>query len=502
MIKQTSHDFYGLPSDKLADTAFTSLASKKVQHAEFRIQQVKTQSISVRDRELESVSENKDIGFCLRVIHRSSWGFASSSDLSIRGVQTAAAQAVDMAETLSHLNQEPVELAAENTYQDTYTSDYEINPFDVATSDKIERLKTLNAIALNDKQIDFVHAQYMGVEENKYFASSAGSRVRQKRVRLQCAIEATVVDKTGGQFETMRTNAPPVGQGWEYLEAKGIYDFNDETAKLSQYLNEKTRARSVKPGKYDLVIDPTNLFLTIHESIGHATELDRALGYEANYAGTSFATLDKLGSLRYGSRIMNVTGDRTAKYGLASVGYDDEGVKAQQFDIIKDGVLAGYQLNRQMALKNNFKRSNGCAYADSFSHLPIQRMPNVSLQPAKEDISIQDLINRVERGIYIVGDKSWSIDMQRYNFQFTGQRFYEIKNGRIIGQLRDVAYQANTLSFWNSLEAVGGKKTYLLGGAFNCGKGQPGQVAPVSHGCPAALFRSVNILNTRAEAKQ
>ena len=247
------------------------------------------------------------------------------------------------------------------------------------------------------------------------------------------------------------------------------------------------------------MIDPSNLWLTIHESVGHATELDRALGYEAAFAGTSFATPDKLGVLRYGSPVMHITGDRTAPHGLASVGYDDEGVAAQSWDLVTDGIFTGYQVDRRMALMRGLSRSRGCAYADSPGHMPIQRMANVSLQPAPDGPSTDELIAGVEDGIYIVGDKSWSIDMQRYNFQFTGQRFYKISHGRLAGQLRDVAYQAVTTDFWNAMEAVGGPQTYVLGGAFNCGKGQPMQVAPVSHGCPAALFRGIRILNTSEE---
>jgi TldD protein len=235
--------------------------------------------------------------------------------------------------------------------------------------------------------------------------------------------------------------------------------------------------------------------------VGHATELDRALGYEAAYAGTSFATFDLLGTLQYGSSVMNVTGDRTTPYGLATIGFDDEGVATDKFEIVREGVLVGYQLDRRMAAFSGLGRSNGCAFADSPLHVPIQRMANVSLAPAVgSGPSTDDLIGGVERGVYVVGDRSWSIDMQRQNFQFTGQRFFRIEGGRLVGQVRDVAYQARTTDFWGSLEAVGGESTYLLAGAFNCGKGQPGQVAPVSHGCPSALFRRVNVLNVRNEA--
>ena len=200
---------------------------------------------------------------------------------------------------------------------------------------------------------------------------------------------------------------------------------------------------------------------------------------------------------------MHVTGDRTVEHGLATVGYDDEGVQGQSWDIVKDGVLVGYQLDRPMAHLHpelNDGRSNGCAFADSPGHIPIQRMANVSLQPGSEEVSTDDLIGRVERGLYVVGDKSWSIDMQRFNFQFTGQRFYTIEDGELKGQVRDVAYQATTTDFWRSMEAVGGPETVYRGGTFNCGKAQPGQVSPASHGSPAALFRGVRILNTVQEA--
>jgi TldD protein len=302
---------------------------------------------------------------------------------------------------------------------------------------------------------------------------------------------------TSDGYHSMRTTNPPAARGWEYVLGVG-WDLDAEVSQLPEWLAEQRAAPSVRPGRYDLVVEPTNLWLTIHESVAHATELDRALGYEAAYAGTSFARPETLGSLQYGSPVMTVTGDRVVENGLASCGWDDEGVEAQTFDIIRDGTHVGYQLNRQMAYEQG-RRSNGCAFADSSGHIPLQRMPNVSLQPATGDVTVDDLVGRVEHGLYVVGDKSWSIDMQRYNFQFTAQRFYAIENGRIAGQVADVAYQATTTDFWRSMEAVGGPGTYRLMGALDCGKGQPGQSAPVSHGAPAALFRSVNVLNTEDE---
>ena len=381
----------------------------------------------------------------------------------------------------------------------------------VATADKAAVLTDWTRRLRTGAAVDHATAFVMAVQENKYYVDTAGTSTTQQRVRMQPGFEAM---GTGADtFDSMASIAPPVGRGWEYVAggaAQGAWDWDAEIDEVPELLAEKLKAPSVEPGPYDLVIHPSNLWLTIHESIGHATELDRALGYEANYAGTSFATYDKLGTLQYGSPVMNVTGDRTVEHGLATVGYDDEGVETQSWDIVRDGVLVGYQLDRPMgAMKPELAgpehpqgRSNGCAYADSPGHIPIQRMANVSLQPAPDGPSTEELIGRVERGLYVVGDKSWSIDMQRFNFQFTGQRFYAIRDGELTGQVRDVAYQATTTDFWGSMEAVGGPGTWVLGGAFNCGKAQPGQVAAVSHGCPTALFRGVNILNTTQEGGQ
>jgi TldD protein len=314
---------------------------------------------------------------------------------------------------------------------------------------------------------------------------------------MQTQIEAISISDAG--FESMRTLAQPAGYGWEWMDNRN-WNWDEEVSKLPDLLDEKVKSPSVTPGKYDLLIHPSNLWLTIHESIGHATELDRAIGYEANYAGTSFATPDKLGKLKYGTELMNVTGDRITEHGLSTVGWDDEGVAAQQWDLVKNGLLVGYQLDRRIAARVNQERSNGCAFADSPAHVPIQRMPNVSLQSNPTGPKLEEMISSIDDGIYILGDKSWSIDMQRYNFQFTGQQFHRIKNGKIVGQVKDLAYQATTTDFWGSMKVVGGPSTYVLGGAFNCGKAQPGQVAAVSHGCPAAIFEKVNILNTVAEA--
>lgn len=506
MSAQLDQTFTSLPYRSLGDAALTRARELGVTHADFRFERVRYQRLGVRDGVLQGASDTEDLGFAVRVIHHGAWGFASGVDLTPQEAARVAETAVAVALVAAEMTSSPVEVADEPVYDDvTWVSSYLVNPLDVPVAEKAALLIDWTERLRTGAAVDHASAYLLQVQENKYYADLHGTRTTQQRVRLQPGFEAM---GTGADtFDSMASIAPPVGRGWEYL-SDGSYDWDEEIEQVPELLAEKLKAPSVDAGSYDLVIHPSNLWLTIHESIGHATELDRALGYEANYAGTSFATIDQLNRLQYGSPVMNVTGDRTVEHGLSTIGYDDEGVQTQTWDIVRDGVLVGYQLDRQMGrmhpglnpTTDGAGRSNGCAYADSPGHIPIQRMANVSLQPAPDGPSTEELIGRVERGLYVVGDKSWSIDMQRFNFQFTGQRFYTITDGQLVGQVRDVAYQATTTDFWGSMEAVGGPQTWELGGAFNCGKAQPGQVAAVSHGCPTSLFRGVRILNTNDEA--
>ncbi len=500
---QIDPTFLALPYERLGQVALERARDFGVTHADFRFERNRYQHFSVRDDALEGAQDAEDLGFAVRVVMDGAWGFASGVGLSESEAVTVAETAVTVAQIAARMTRRPVQLAPEPVHRDvTWVSAYEVNPLDVPLADKTGLFLRWTKELLGAEGVDHATGSLQQVQENKYYADLGGSAITQQRIRLEPHIEVHGTDASTGAFDSMRTIAPPVARGWEYF-AGDHFDFDAERAALPELLREKLAAPSVHAGVYDLVIHPSNLWLTIHESIGHATELDRALGYEANYAGTSFATYDQLGSLAYGSTAMHVTGDRTSEHGLATVGYDDEGVEAQSWDIIRNGVLVGYQLDREMAhtygAELNDGRSNGCSYADSPGHIPIQRMANVSLQPDPDGPDTDGLISRVERGIYVVGDRSWSIDMQRYNFQFTGQRFFRIEDGTVKGQLRDVAYQATTTDFWGSMEAVGGPVTYELGGAFNCGKAQPGQVASVSHGAPSALFRDIRILNTTEE---
>ena len=478
------------------------------EHADIRRVSTRNAAMSMRDGNLEASIDQVSSGIGVRVLVDGCWGFASSDIATADEAVLLAERAVDMARISRPLTTQRVELAPEPVHSGSWESPYELDPFDIPEAERVAVLHARSRDLLDDPRVAHADARLLAVRESVDYADTGGTRTSQTRRRIEAEWAVTAIDSRTGAFESMATTAPPVGRGWEYVLGRGeslggarAWNWDEELARLPELVDEKLRAPSVDPGRMTLVIHPTNLWLTIHESVGHATELDRALGYEANYAGTSFATPDQLGSLRYGSSLMNVTGDRVAPYGLSTVAWDDEGVAAQSWDLVRDGTLVGYQLDRAMAAEMGFARSNGCAYADSAQHVAIQRMPNVSLQPDPGGGTADDLIAGVEDGLYIVGDKSWSIDMQRYNFQFTGQRFHRIRHGRLVGQVKDVAYQSRTPDFWGALVALGGPDTYLLGGALNCGKGQPGQVAAVSHGCPVAVFEGINVLNSAREAR-
>jgi TldD protein len=498
-VRTVDQDFLDLPLRLLSDAALSAATSAGASFADFRFERLMTGSLSLRDTAVQSAVDSVTTGFAVRVIVDGTWGFAAAVVPTPEVAARTARQAVAVARALAGVVAERVERADEPVHRDvTWVSSYSIDPFSVPTQDKVALLLDRSERLLAADGVSHARAGLLSVKENKFYADTAGTTTTQQRVRLEPTLSAVAVDSDSGGFESMSSLTPPVGWGYEYL-TDGTWDFDAEIASLPVDLAEKVKAPSIEAGRYDLVIDPTNLWLTIHESIGHATEYDRAIGYEAAYAGTSFATPDQLGTLKYGSPVMNVVGDRTVEHGLATIGYDDDGVAGQSWDLINSGVLTGYQLDRVFARRLGLQRSNGCAHADSPSHQPLQRMANVSLLPDPAGGSTLDLIGGIDEGIYVVGDKSWSIDMQRYNFQFTGQRFYRISGGEIIGQVKDVAYQATTTDFWGAMDAVGGPETYLLGGAFNCGKGQPGQVAAVSHGCPSARFRGISILNTVSE---
>ena len=496
---------------KLADIALNAARSKGATYADVRIGRYLNQFLTTRETRVESISNTESYGMGIRVIANGSWGFAAIDNLTEDTIAKAAASAVQIAKVNSKLLTEPVRLAPQKGYGEvSWKTPFEKNSFEIPIKEKTELLLAVNDAALKGGA-NFVNSSLFLVNEQKYFASTEGSYIDQDIHRLWPTFTVTKIDSKSGKFETRNSLSSPMGMGYEYLipkkeeEIDGLftiyknrYNMLEDAVTATRHVDEKLKSKPVEPGKYDLIIDPTNLFLTIHESVGHPSELDRVLGYEANYAGTSFLTLDKWESKKFnfGSKIVNFEADKTEKGSLAAVGYDDEGVKCKNWDIIKDGILVNYQTIRDQAHILGLPESQGCCYADSWDKVQFQRMPNVSLKAGKTPLSANDLVKNVEKGIYIFGRNSYSIDQQRYNFQFSGQLCFEVKDGKIGGLLKDVAYQSNTQEFWNSCSAICDQKDYRLGGSFFDGKGQPSQVSAVSHGCATTLFKGVNVINT------
>lgn len=497
---------------RLADEALTAARAAGASYCDVRIGRYLNQFVITREDKVQNVVNTESTGAGIRVIANGAWGFAATNDLTTAGIARAAQKAAAIAKANAKVQTAPVQLAKAPAYGEvSWKTPIRKNAMAVPIKDKAELLLGVNAAAMA-AGADFVNSMLFLVNEQKYFASTDGSYIDQDVHRIWAPMTVTAIDKASGKFRTREGLSAPMGMGFEYLDGdpaqkfttpNGVvnyglsYDMKEDAVAAARQAREKLKAPSVKPGKYDLVLDPSHTWLTIHESVGHPLELDRVLGYEANYAGTSFATLDKREQhFQYGSDKVNIFADKTQRGSLGAVGYDDEGVKCKQWDLIKDGKLVDYQAIRDQAHILGKTESDGCCYADSWSSVQFQRMANVSLAPGKQKLSVADLVKDVENGIYIIGDGSFSIDQQRYNAQFGGQLFYEIKDGRITRMLEDVAYQIRTPEFWNACSAVADERDYRMGGSFFDGKGQPGQVSTVSHGSSTARFDGINVINT------
>ena len=478
-------------------------------YADARISQNRVRTLSTRERRVQGIADSETMGCGVRVLVDGTWGFAATRELTGDAVARCARQAVAQAKANRRTQVAPVRLApAAPTKDGSWRSPARIDPFDVAIEDQVALLLEANAAALAVRGVPFVTSAMFFLREEKTYANSDGTTTHQTIYRSQPSMTCTAVDMAAGDFQSRQsTDVQPMGRGYEHvLDAKLVAN----APRWAEEAVQKLKAKPVEPGRYDLVLHPTHLWLTIHESIAHPTELDRALGFEANYAGTSFVSPpDKvLGQLRYGPATMNVRADRDQEGSLGAVGWDDEGVKPEPYDIIKDGVVVDYQTTREQApyleawyrSRGREVRSHGNSYAQSWADVQFQRMPNVSLLPGPKDLVWDDLIAATDRGIAIVGDGSFSIDQQRYNAQFGGQLFYEIRGGKVVGMLKDVAYQMRTPEFWGAMDMLGGARSYLLGGAFSDGKGQPSQSNAVSHGCPPTRHKAIPVINTGRKA--
>ena len=474
--------------------------------ADVRVQRQRRQNLGTREQQVTNVLDTDTIGCGVRVLVDGTWGFAATRALTTDGVARAARQAVALARANRVARDREVRLAAAPTHPNaTWKSSYTIDPWSVPVEEKVALLFQANAAAQRVSNIRFVNSNLSFVKEERSYANTEGSVISQDVVRSWVTMSVTAISDDRTQVATRGPEVvQPMGRGWEYVLDADIV--NNATVWAEQ-AREKLSAKSVEVGRWDLILHPSQLFLTIHESIGHPTELDRAMGYEANYAGTSFIAPpdDVLGKLKLGPEHLTIRGDRSEAGALATIGYDDDGVQPDEFDIVKNGVFWDYQTTREQAEwlrpwyeKNGMPvRSHGCAYAQSWSDVAFQRMPNVSIVPDQRvDRSWDDLIAATDKGIAMIGRASYSIDQQRYNAQFGAQICYEVRGGKIVGQLKDVAYVMRTPEFWNSIDLIGGKSSYELGGTFNDGKGQPGQANAVSHGCPPCRFKDINVINT------
>jgi TldD protein len=495
---------------ELAMRALDAARSAGASYADVRVSRNRNQSLSTRERQITGFEDAETFGFGVRVLANGAWGFAASKDLTLDEADRVSRQAVAQARANATARARPVELApVERVADGRWSSPVEIDPFEVTIEDKVGLLLRANEAALGVRGARFVTSSMFFVREEKTFASTDGSYTVQTLYRAYPQMTVTAVDPQGGDFQTRNsTPVQPMGLGYEHVRDS---DLVGNAPKWAEDAVQKLTARPVEPGRYDLVLLPSHLFLTIHESVAHPTELDRIMGYEANYAGTSFISPieDYLGRFRFGPEIMNIQAERSAPGSLATIGWDDEGVRPDEYLIVKDGVLNDLQTTREQApwlaewyaSQGKPVRSHGNSYAQSWSDVQFQRMPNVNLMPHPErDVSLEELVGGVENGILIEGRGSYSIDQQRYNAQFGGQVFHEIRNGRVGGMLKDVAYQIRTPEFWNSMDLIGGPSTYFRGGSFNDGKGQPSQVNAVTHGCPPSRFRQVNVINTGRRA--
>ncbi|HEY4217977.1 MAG TPA: TldD/PmbA family protein [Gemmatimonadaceae bacterium] len=500
--------FEELPVRELLMAALDAAKSAGASWSDARIGRYRQDFVGTREKQIVQVGDTDSIGLGVRALVGGAWGFAATQTLTKDGVAAAAREAAAIAKANRIPGAAPVVLAAAPAFPNaTWKSSFEIDPFTIPVEQKAQLLIDANTEAMKATNVKYVNSTLFFIKEDRNYANSDGSFITQTAVRSWLPFTATAVSPDFTDFQSRSNTIPPMGRGWEFIVAS---DPVGNARKWGEEAAEKLKAKPVEVGRYDLVLHPSHLWLTIHESIGHPTELDRAMGYEANYAGTSFVAPPEkvLGTLKYGPEFMNIQGDRTQEGGCATIGWDDDGVQPDTFLIIKNGILHDYQTSREQApwlewyyKKNNMPvKSHGCCNADNWSDVQFQRMPNVSLLPGAKDSTWDDLVSATDSGIGIMGDGSFSIDQQRYNAQFGGQVFYEIKGGKITGMLKDVAYQMRTPDFWNSMDMIGGKSSYMMGASFFDGKGQPGQIGSVSHGCVPARFHNINVINTGSKA--
>ncbi len=469
--------------EKLANDAVDKALSAGASYVDCRYVEIEDESLSFSDGSPESVNRSTDKGFGVRAIVDGGWGFFGSSVISESEVQKAVSMAIEIGKASAKLNESPVELAEVEAYADRYVSNFKTDPFEISLKEKLEYLSHLDSIMSRREELNSRDAHIDFRKINSYFASSVGTRVHQKIIHSGVGIDLGIAKsrherasrsypKNGGQYEC---------KGYELLSE---FDFENEIPRLADEVTALLSAEDCPSKTTDLVLEGSVVSLVIHELIGHPLELDRVFGSERNFSGTSFATIDKLGSLQYGSPLINVVSDSTHPYGLASFGYDDEGVKANKTDLIKNGVLAGYLSSRETAARISAK-STGAMRASNWGNIPLVRITNINLMPG--DKSFHDIISSVDDGIYMSTVSSWSPSDDRSSFEFGCEIAWEIKGGKLGQVFKNPTFSGKTVKFWNSVKAIGNDSNWRVWGTPNCGKGQPGQNARTAQGASPIL---------------
>lgn len=458
-------------------------------YADIRIIEEQSESISIKNGRVEELVTSTNFGFGVRVLANGAWGFAGSFLVERAEVERVARLAVEIAKASALLKKQDVVLSPTEAIQATYKTPVQIDPFGVSLEDKLALLSEAEEIIRNTQGVAVSTASMNILREKKIFASLEGSYIEQERTESGAAVDALAVSGSEIQERSYPNShgGDSATAGYEFVEGLRL---KDHAARVAEEAVALLTAKSCPSGETTVILDGSQLALQVHESCGHPVEFDRVLGMEASYAGTSFITTDKLGSLKYGAPIVNINADATVPGALGTFGFDDEGVPAQKFDIIKDGVFVGYLTSRETAPVLG-QKSNGCMRADGWGRLPLIRMTNINLLPG--DSSFEEMISEVKDGLYLATNRSWSIDDKRLNFQFATQIGWEIKNGKLGAMIKNPNYTGITPEFWNNCDAIAGPSEWRVWGLANCGKGQPTQTMHVAHGAAPARFRNVKV---------
>jgi TldD protein len=473
----------------LALRALDTARSRGADYADVRVLRQSAESVTVRLKNVESLTYDESIGFGVRVLVNGYWGFASSHTMSTDEADRVADQAVRIAQASAAVRGQKADIGPPLSIRDSYATPIARDPFAVALDDKIALLLRATETMMGVSNIVMAEANVYCQRDEKLFVSTEGSEIEQTLVETGCGIEATAVD----EGEVQRRSYPnSVGrhqgtEGWEFVER---YDLPGNALRVAEEAAALLRAKPCPAGRTTVILDGSQVALQIHESCGHAIELDRVLGTEAAFAGTSFLTVDKLGSFKYGSPAVNITADATIPGGLGTFGFDDEGVPAHATPVVRQGLFVGYLTSRETAAALG-QTSNGAMRASGWNRIPLIRMTNVNLDPG--DWTLDDLIADTDDGIYMETNRSWSIDDRRLNFQFGTEIGREIKHGKLGDLLKNATYTGITPQFWGSCDAVANPDHWVVWGTPNCGKGQPEQVAHTGHGAAPARFRDVQV---------